>query len=137
MVLGLLNKLQIFWQLYLIEARAVNKSEPHLIYPRLTTGFCMLVFFTSLSLTEFRVRYLALFHLSTIIDLLEWFWTEIYHKSIPSMLEFLKAPFLVLHFSSYTYTLMTFLMMLLLSSYLCCDDTALNCKCDHSYYLWN
>ena len=32
------------------------------------------------------------------------------HKNIQLMLEFLKAPFLVLHFSYYT--LMTFLMML-------------------------
>ena len=32
------------------------------------------------------------------------------HKNIPLMMEFLKAPFLVLHF--FYYTLMTFLMLL-------------------------
>ena len=40
----------------------------------------------------------------------EWFWMESLHKNIQLMLEFLKAPFLVLHFSCST--LMTFLTML-------------------------
>ena len=41
----------------------------------------------------------------------EWFWMEHPHKnSFQLMLGFLKAPFLVLHFSYYT--LMTFLVML-------------------------
>ena len=39
-----------------------------------------------------------------------WFWMGTLHKNIQLMLEFLKTPFLVLHFSYYT--LMTFLMML-------------------------
>ena len=39
-----------------------------LIYPRLMKGFVMLVFFTNVSLMEFQVRYLALFHLFLIID---------------------------------------------------------------------
>ena len=59
---------------------------------------------------EFQVRYLALFLLFSVIDGFEWFWMEILHKNIQLMLEFLKAPFLVLHFSYYT--LMAFLMML-------------------------
>ena len=42
---------------------------------------------------------------------LRWFWMESVHKNIQLMLEFLKAPVLVLHFSYYTF-LMTFLMML-------------------------
>ena len=46
----------------------------------------------------------------SVIDDFEWFWMESLHKNIQSMREFLKAPFLVLHFSYYT--LMTFLMML-------------------------
>ena len=56
---------------------------------------------------------------SGISDGLELFWRGILHKNIQLMLEFLKAPFLFLH-----YTLMTFLMMLsviLLSIY--ADDT--------------
>ena len=39
-----------------------------------------------------------------------WFWMGSLHKNIQLMLEFLKTPFFVLHFSYYT--LMTFLMML-------------------------
>ena len=46
-------------------ARAFNRSGVilelcHLIYPRLLTGFGMLVFFTNINLMEFQVRYLAL-----------------------------------------------------------------------------
>ena len=41
---------------------------------------------------------------------LEWFWMESLHKNIQLMQEFLKALFLVLHFSYYT--LMIILMML-------------------------
>ena len=70
----------------------------------------MLLFFTNLSLMEFQVRYLALFLLFLVIDNFEWFWMGSLHKNIKLMLEFLKAPFLVLHFSYYT--LMTFLMIL-------------------------
>ena len=73
------------------------------------TEFGMLVFFTNLILTEFQVRYLALFLLFSGIDDFECFWTGSLHKNIQLMLEFLKVPFLVLHFSYYT--LMTFLMM--------------------------
>ena len=63
----------------------------------------MLVFFTNVSLMEFQVRYLALFHLFSVIDGFEWFWIECIHKNIQLILEFLK--FL-------NYTLMTLLMML-------------------------
>ena len=59
---------------------------------------------------EFQVKYLALFLLSTVIQGLEWFSMASLHKNIQLMLEFLKAPFLGLHFSYYT--LMTILMML-------------------------
>ena len=70
----------------------------------------MPVYFTNLSLMEFQVRYLALFLLFSVIDDFEWFWMESLHKNIQLMLEFLKSPFLVLHFSCCM--LMTFLMML-------------------------
>ena len=115
MVSVLLNQLQIFSQLYLIELLGLLTGQGllelwHLIYPRLLTGFGMLVFFTNLSLMEFQVRYLALFLLFSVIDDFEWFWMESLHKNIQLMWEFLKAPLLVLHFSYYT--LMTFLTML-------------------------
>ena len=59
---------------------------------------------------EFQVRYLALFVLFSVIDGFEWFWMKSLHKNIQLMLEFLKVPFLVLHFSCYI--LMTFLTVL-------------------------
>ena len=80
-----------------------------MVYPRHSTGFAMLVFFMNVSLMEFLVRYLALFLLFSVIESLEWFWIASLHKNIQLMLEFLKVPFLVLHFSSYI--LMTFLML--------------------------
>ena len=70
----------------------------------------MLVFFTNLSLMEFEVRCLAIFLLFLVIDGIKWFWMGSPDKKIQLMLEFLKAPALVLHFSYNT--LMTFLMML-------------------------
>ena len=115
MVLGLLNQLQTFSKLYLIELLELSTGLGlllelwHLIYPRLLIGFGMLVFFTNLSLMEFQVRYLALFLLFSVIGGFGWFWIGSLHKNIQLMLEFLKAPFLVLHFSYYT--LMTFLTM--------------------------
>ena len=115
MDLDLLDQLQMFLQLYLIELLGLLTGLAllelwHLIYPRLLTGFVMLFFFTNLSLMEFQVRYLPLFLLFSVIDGSEWFWMGILHRNIQLMLEFLKDSFLVLHFSYYT--LMTFVMML-------------------------
>ena len=59
---------------------------------------------------EFQVGYLTLFVLFSVIDGFEWFWVESLHKNIQLILEFLKAQFLILHFSYYT--LMIFLMIL-------------------------
>ena len=71
--------------------------------------FGMLVFFLNLSPMEFQVRYVALFFLFSVLDSFKWFWMGTHHKNIQLMLEFLKASFLVLHFSYYP--LMTFLML--------------------------
>ena len=85
-------------------------------YPRLLTGFGMLVFFKNLSLMEFQVRYLALFLLFSVIDGFEWFWMESLHKNIQLMREFLKVPSLVLYFSYYTLIIfLTMLSVILLS----------------------
>ena len=78
----------------------------HLIYHSLLAQFGMLVFFRNLILMEFQVRYLTLFLLFSVID----DFLRSPHKNIQLMLEFLKALFLVLHFSYYT--LMSVLMML-------------------------
>ena len=115
MVLGLLDQLKIFSQLYLIELLGVLTGLRllelwHLRYPRLLTGFSMLVFFTNVSPMEFQTRYLALFLPVSIIDGSELFRMEILHKDIQLMLHFLKASSLTLRFSYYRLT--TFLTML-------------------------
>ena len=106
-VLGLLNQLQIFLQLYLIELLGLLTGLGllelwHLIYPRLLTGFGMLVFFTNLNLVEFQIRYLALFLPFSVIDGFKWFWMEGLHNNIQLILVFFKVPFLVLHFPCFT-----------------------------------
>ena len=78
MVSGLLDQLQIFWQLCLIELLELWTGLElldlqHLIYPRLSTEFDMLVFFTNLGLKEFKIRYLALFLLFSVISSFGWF----------------------------------------------------------------
>ena len=91
------------------------------------TGFGMLVFFTNLSLMEFQFRHLVLFPLSSVIDSFGWSWMRSLHKNIQLMLEFLKALFLVLHFSYYT-LIMTFMMLsvilisMLMISHLICGN---------------
>ena len=115
MVLGLLDQLLIFSQLYLIELLGLLTGLGllelwHLIYPRLLTGFGILVFFTNLNLMEFQVRYLAVFLLFSVIVCFGWFWMGNLHTNIQLMLEFLKGAFLVLHLCYYT--LITFLMTL-------------------------
>ena len=72
-VLGLLNQLQIFLQLYLIELLGLLTGLGllklwHLIYLRLLTRFDMLLFFPNLGLMEFQVIYLALFILFSVIE---------------------------------------------------------------------
>ena len=72
--------------------------------------------FTNLDLMEFQVKYLAFFCLFSVIDGFKWFWIETLYKNIQLLREFLKAPFLVLHFSYYK--LMILLMPLTLLSML-------------------
>ena len=86
MVLGILNQLLIFSQLYLIQLLGLLELS-QLIYPRLLTGFDMLVVFANLSLMEFQVKYLALFLLFLVIDDFEWFWMASLQKHIQLMWE--------------------------------------------------
>ena len=65
----------------------------------------MLVFFTNVK--SGQIFGLILF---SVVDGFRWFWMGSLHKNIQLMLEFLKAPFLVLHFSYYT--LVTFMVIL-------------------------
>ena len=76
--LGLLDQLQIFSQLYLIELLGLLTGLGLLelwclIYQRILKGFRMSAFFTNLSLMEFEVRFLVLFLLFLVIDGFEWF----------------------------------------------------------------
>ena len=84
-------------------ARAFNKSgvtrAVALDIFKALTGFGMLFHFTNVSLMEFQVRHLTLFLLFSVTDCFEWFWMESLHKNIQLILEFLKAPFVVVHFS--------------------------------------
>ena len=93
----------------------------HLIYPRLLTGFVMLVFFTNLSLMEFQVKIFGLIFSLLSKRQLQVVLMESLHKNIQLMLEFLKTLFLVLHFSYCT--LMAFLMMLSVILLSMLDDT--------------
>ena len=117
MVLGLLYQLQIFSQLYLKELLGLLTSLGLLELLNIFKAFDRVwhaSLLHKLSLMEFQVRYLVLFLLFfllfSVIEDFEWFWIESRHKNIQLMLDFLKALFLVIHFSCYT--LMTFLMIL-------------------------
>ena len=57
-----------------------------------------------------QVRYLPLFLLFSVIDVFKWFSIGSLRKNIQLKLEFLKGPFLVLHF--FYSILITFLMVL-------------------------
>ena len=113
--LGLLDQLQMLWQLSLSDrvARAFNRSwatqavalDKYKAFDWVWhTGL-----FRRLSLIEFKVRYLALFLLFLIRDGFKWFWMGSLPKNFQLMVEFVKTSFMVLHFSCYTW--MTFLKM--------------------------
>ena len=93
-ILGLLNQLQIFWHLYLIELLGLLAGLgllEHFIYPRLLTGFFMLVIFTNLF--NFYGISVQMFD-----NGFGWLWIGSLYKNIQLILQFFKAPFLVLHF---------------------------------------
>ena len=56
-----------------------------MIYPRLSTGFEILVFFTYSRPIKFKVEYLAIFHLFSVIDSLSWFWLRSIGNNIQLM----------------------------------------------------
>ena len=83
---------------------------------------------------EFQFKYLALFCLFSVIDNFTWFWTGSLHKNVQLMLEFFKAPFLVLHY--FYYTLMTLLMLSAILLTILDKDTTLYSKCEQSSDFW-
>ena len=93
----------------------------------------MLVFFTNLSVMEFHVRCFAFFLLSSVIDSFKWFRIVNLHKNIQLMLEFLKAPFLVLLFLLYINDLPDNVICDIAVN---ADNTTLYSKCDHTSDLW-
>ena len=89
----------------LVNIRIVDNVAFFLISNMVLGLFGQLQIFLQLYLIEL----LGLFF--SVIDSFKWFWMgSILHKKIQLLLEFLKAPVLVLHFSYYA--LMTFLMIL-------------------------
>ena len=132
MVLGFLDQLQIFWQLYQIKLLGPliglgPLKQYHLIYPWLLSGFDMPVFFTKSYGTSGLIFGLILsFHSYRRL----W---EVLHKNTQLMLEFLKAPFLVLRLSNYI--LMTFLVLSV--GFLSIMMTLLSTlKCDQVFDQW-
>ena len=55
------------------------------------------------------------------------------HKNIQLMLEFVSAPFLILHFSCYTFMIFRMMLSIILLSMLM---ILLYSKCDKASYLW-
>ena len=113
MVLGLLDQLQIFAQYYLIP-RAFNRSGATQVaaldiskaFDRVChAGLCykLKCYVISNQIFGLISSFLSNRWLRVVLH-------ENLHKNIQLMLEFLKAPYLVLHFSCYT--LLTFLIML-------------------------
>ena len=94
-----------------------------MIYARLSTRFGMLVFFKKLSLMEFQVRYLALFHLFSVIDGFGRFWIVSFHKSIQLMLGTTLSFLMIL-----SVTLLSMLMILFSTlsviRHLICDNNS-------------
>ena len=113
MVLGLVDQLQIFSQLYLIESAFKRSGATGAVALDVSQAFDR-VWHAGLlhKLKSYGIlgQIFGLIFLFSVIDEFEKFWMESVHKNIQLMQEFLKAPFLVLHFSYYT--LMIFLSML-------------------------
>ena len=113
MVLGFLDQLLIFSELYLIELLGLLTGLGllelwHFTYPRLLTGFGMLVFFTNLShgisgqIFGPISSFLSNRQLRVVLDRKSSQEYQV-NAGVP-------APFLILHFSYYIF--MNFLMML-------------------------
>ena len=98
-VSGLLNQLQILQQLYLIEFLGLLMGLgllklQYLTYSRFSPGFVMLLGFTKSRLIKFRVRYLVLSHLLSVLDSFKWFWTRSLYKNIQLMTFLMMSCFL-------------------------------------------
>ena len=100
MVLGLLDQLQIFWQLHPVEllglflglgATWVIALDISKLFDRVWHS-SLLQNFKSYEISR---QMLALFDFLLVIDGFKWFWIESLHKNIQLMQEFLKVQFLV------------------------------------------
>ena len=108
---GLLDELQIFLQLCLIELLGLltslgQQELQHLIYQQSLECW-------SSSQTQFLWNFRSdiwSYFLISVIGSFRWFWMGSLYKNFQLLLEFLKGLFLVLHISFYI--LMTFLIML-------------------------
>ena len=138
MVLDLLDQLQIFWQLCLIELLGLASGQATRalaldIFKTFSKRW-MLEFFPNLSLMKFQVRCLTLFRSFSVIAWGGCVWMGNLHKNIQLMLEFLKGSSLALPVSYYT--LMTFVMSLSVIFDIYPDDTTHCSKCHKASDLW-
>ena len=76
---------------------------------------------------------MTVFRVFSVKDNFEWFWIGSLYKNFPLMLEFFKAPFLVLHFLLYINDLPDDVFC---NIAIHADDTTLYFKCDPTSDLW-
>ena len=116
MVWGLLDQLKIFSQSVVSDriARDFNKSGvTRAVALDISKAFgrvCHVGLLHKLKSYGIPGQIFDLFLLFSVIDGFEWIWMENFHKNIQLMMYFLRASFLVFHFSCDTS--MTFLTML-------------------------
>ena len=98
MVLGLLDQLQIFWQLYGVSGASMSGATQDVALD-IFKAFDKVWHATNLNLMEFQVRsYLTLFLFFSVINGFQRFWMGSLHKIAQLMLEFFRGSFLALHF---------------------------------------
>ena len=91
----------------------------------------MLAFFTNLSLREFKVRYLALFLLLSLIRGFGWLWMRNLHKNAQLMLKIPQGSIQgsILYMNDLPDDVICDIAIY-------ADDTTLYSKCDHVSDMW-
>ena len=98
----------LFLQSFFANWKSLFSASP-IVISWYWTNFCVRIGISELTMMLFSLKSLLKKEKNFLMGL-GWFWMRNLHKNIQLMLEFLKAPFLILHFSDYS--LMTSLIML-------------------------